>query len=93
MKRGVIVAYAVSVIALWAFIAHLVAGAFVKGSYWSWTVPWIIAYGCAAFSIYGSTIEASTSDAGSKERGMALASLVIGSLVFLGGTLTAIFLT
>lgn len=92
MKRGVIAAYVVSITGLWAFIVDLVVSAFVKGSYWSWTVPWIIAYGCAGFSVIGGTIEASISNPNSRERGMATASLAIGSLVFLGGTLSAIFL-
>ena len=91
MRTRTIVNYILSVVAIWAFIGHLIEGAFIEASYWAWTAPWIVAYAAAIASIYGGIIIRGTSN-DAREKAYANSAAAMGSLVLLGATLSAIFL-
>ena len=91
MRTRAIISYILSVVAIWAFIGHLIEGAFIEASYWAWTAPWIVAYAAAIASIYGGIITRGTSN-DAWEKAIANLAAAMGSLVFLGAMLSAIFL-
>ena len=86
MKKWTIAVYAVSAVGIALFMGHFWHSNSVAGN-----VLWGIAGACAIFSIYGGIIGRSTAES---ELGKAslLAATVIGCLILLGVTLSAIFL-
>lgn len=82
---GDIVIYASSVIAIWTFMFHF---------WWPHSVAsfalWGIAGAFAIFSIFGGIVRRHTVAEGGTSRGLATAAAVVGCLVILGLTVSAV---
>ena len=77
--------YIVSIVGVAVFMSHFWYGTLVG------TILWLIAGVCAIFSIYGGIIARSHVEDGLRKSWL-LAATVLGCLVLLGLTLSAIFL-
>ena len=79
-------AYIASILGVGTYMSHFWWYDVVAGN-----VLWVVAGACAIFSIYGGIITA-THEEDRVKRGVAMAAAVLGSIILLGLTLTAIFL-
>ena len=71
-----------AILAIVTFVGHLVANLFVDQMYWLPEYIWAASTVFAVLSIYAGAVEASTHE--SRDRGMAIASTIVGALVMLG---------
>ena len=71
-----------AILAVVTFVAHLVANLFVDQMYWLPEYVWAASTTFAVLSVYAGAAEACKLE--SRERGLAIASAVIGALVLLG---------
>ena len=86
MKKISFATYILSIVGVAAFMSH-----FWWPTFWGGAVAWPIAGACAIASIYGGIIGRSQEE-NTVHKAVLMAAAVIGGLVLLGITLSAIFL-